>query len=81
MASARRRNEVSPVGEKQAEPLPKSGPVTPQPAENKTCQNSTESWRELAERIQKETDPAVMIELTHELLDKFDAEKSQKQCK
>jgi hypothetical protein len=37
-----------------------------------------EGWRELAERIQQETDPEKMIELVRELIAKFDEEKLRK---
>jgi hypothetical protein len=39
---------------------------------------ATADWRELAQRIQKETDSEKMIELVQALIDKFDEEKGQK---
>jgi hypothetical protein len=37
-----------------------------------------EDWHELAQRIQKETDPNKMIELVRELIAKFDEDKLRK---
>jgi|SRR6266403_5714540 len=37
-----------------------------------------EDWRELAQRIQEETDPEKMIDLVRELIAKFDEEKLRK---
>jgi hypothetical protein len=34
-----------------------------------------EDWRELARRIQQETDPDKVIELVHHLIEKFNEEK------
>ena len=35
------------------------------------------NWRELAQRIQQETDSGVMLELVQQLIDKLDEEKSR----
>jgi hypothetical protein len=59
--------------------MPQAQPVTNPLAEEKTAGSPSESWRELAQRIQKESDPNVMIELTQELMAKLDAEKARKQ--
>lgn len=82
MTSARKRNEDSSVQEQMsAVPAPEAARIFPglPPANKSSVPSSpTESWRELAQRIQKETNPAVMIELTHELIAKLDEEKSRK---
>ena len=41
-------------------------------------QSPVEDWRDLARRIQHETDSNVMIELIQQLVVKLDAEKSRK---
>ncbi|HTZ97609.1 MAG TPA: hypothetical protein VMB18_14505 [Terriglobales bacterium] len=82
MTSARKRNDVSSVRENLP---PVTSPEPPQIVPNRPPGNTSsvhssasESWRELAQRIQQETDPAVMIELTHQLIAELDAEKSRK---
>lgn len=47
-----------------------------QPSSN--AASGTEDWRELARRIQNETDPAVMLELVQQLIFKLDAKNSHK---
>jgi hypothetical protein len=42
-----------------------------QPSSN--AASATEDWRELAHRIQNETDPAVMLELVQQLVARLDA--------
>jgi hypothetical protein len=37
--------------------------------------SKNEDWRELARRIQQETDPETVLELARELIAKFDEEK------
>lgn len=64
-----------------AAPLPEPDPTGPQSPTRPNASghgSASESWRELVRRIQNETDPGVMIELTHELIAKLDAEKSRK---
>ncbi len=39
---------------------------------------SQDDWRELAEQIQKETDPHKMVELVQKLITRFDDEKLRK---
>jgi hypothetical protein len=40
--------------------------------------STPKDWRELAERVQQETDPNRMIELVQQLITKFDEEKLRK---
>jgi hypothetical protein len=51
------------------------------PGENEAFANQNspaEDWRELARRIQDESDPAVMVELVQQLISKLDEEKLQR---
>lgn len=74
-----RRGERPSTAQQQQVSLPKQDSQPELPVKNHAASPPTESWRELAQRIQRESDPNVMIELTQELMAKLDAEKAQKQ--
>jgi hypothetical protein len=56
---------------------PAGGPV-PLPDKDTAADGASADWRELARRIQQETDSGVMLDLVQELITKLDEQNSRK---